>query len=451
MDQWAAVIMAAGRGSRMQSNVPKVLHTVCGKEMILYSIERLSDAGITSLIVVVSESNYEPIKNVVGDGVEYVIQSDAKGTGGAVQTVLSVMESGVEHVLVHGADMPLVSEQSLRSLILSHTNDDHQITLLTSEIINSTDLGRILRNDQGDILSIREASEIVDENDISSEVNLGTYCFTRGILEDSLGRLNVKENGELYLTELIEIGCAQNVRIGSVYASNTNESLGVNNRVQLSQVESVQRKILLERLMIRGVTIRDPETVYVDADVNVGKDSTILPNTMILGDTKIGTGCVVGPGSTIKDSVIGNDCRVNNSCIERSVVNENVEIGPYSHIREGCTIGSNAHIGNFVEMKETVFGEFSAAGHFSYLGDADISGSVNIGAGTVTCNFDGENKLKTVIGKGAFIGCDTMLIAPVEIGAQAATGAGSVVTRDIPTARLAFGVPARIVAEDKNN
>ncbi len=451
MDQWAAVIMAAGRGSRMQSNVPKVLHTVCGKEMILYSIERLSDAGITSLIVVVSESNYEPIKNVVGDGVEYVIQSDAKGTGGAVQTVLSVMESGVEHVLVHGADMPLVSEQSLRSLILSHTNDDHQITLLTSEIINSTDLGRILRNDQGDILSIREASEIVDANDISSEVNLGTYCFTRGILEDSLGRLNVKENGELYLTELIEIGCAQNVRIGSVYASNTNESLGVNNRVQLSQVESVQRKILLERLMIRGVTIRDPETVYVDADVNVGKDSTILPNTMILGDTKIGTGCVVGPGSTIKDSVIGNDCRVNNSCIERSVVNENVEIGPYSHIREGCTIGSNAHIGNFVEMKETVFGEFSAAGHFSYLGDADISARVNIGAGTVTCNFDGENKLKTVIGEGAFIGCDTMLIAPVEIGAQAATGAGSVVTRDIPTARLAFGVPARIVAEDKNN
>ena len=451
MDQWAAVIMAAGRGSRMQSNVPKVLHTVCGKEMILYSIERLSDAGITSLIVVVSESNYEPIKNVVGDGVEYVIQSDAKGTGGAVQTVLSVMESGVEHVLVHGADMPLVSEQSLRSLILSHTNDDHQITLLTSEIINSTDLGRILRNDQGDILSIREASEIVDANDISSEVNLGTYCFTRGILEDSLGRLNVKENGELYLTELIEIGCAQNVRIGSVYASNTNESLGVNNRVQLSQVESVQRKILLERLMIRGVTIRDPETVYVDADVNVGKDSTILPNTMILGDTKIGTGCVVGPGSTINDSVIGNDCRVNYSCIERSVVNENVEIGPYSHIREGCTIGSNAHIGNFVEMKETVFGEFSAAGHFSYLGDADISGSVNIGAGTVTCNFDGENKLKTVIGEGAFIGCDTMLIAPVEIGAQAATGAGAVVTSDIPTARLAFGVPARIVAEDKNN
>ena len=436
MDQWAAVIMAAGRGSRMQSNVPKVLHTVCGKEMILYSIERLSDAGITSLIVVVSESNYEPIKNVVGDGVEYVIQSDAKGTGGAVQTVLSVMESGVEHVLVHGADMPLVSEQSLRSLILSHTNDDHQITLLTSEIINSTDLGRILRNDQGDILSIREASEIVDANDISSEVNLGTYCFTRGILEDSLGRLNVKENGELYLTELIEIGCAQNVRIGSVYASSADESLGVNNKVQLSQVESVQRKILLERLMIGGVTIRDPETVYVDADVNVGKDSTILPNTMILGDTKIGTGCVVGPGSTIKDSVIGNDCRVNNSCIERSVVNENVEIGPYSHIREGCTIGSNAHIGNFVEMKETVFGEFSAAGHFSYLGDADISGSVNIGAGTVTCNFDGENKLKTVIGKGAFIGCDTMLIAPVEIGAQAATGAGSVVTRAVSYTHL---------------
>ena len=451
MDQWAAVIMAAGRGSRMQSNVPKVLHTVCGKEMILYSIERLSDAGITSLIVVVSESNYEPIKNVVGDGVEYVIQSDSKGTGGAVQTVLSVMESGVEHVLVHGADMPLVSEQSLRSLMLSHKNDDHQITLLTSEIINSTDLGRILRNDQGDILSIREASEIVDSDDISSEVNLGTYCFTRDLLDDSLSRLNVKENGELYLTDLIEIGCAQNVRIGSVYASSADESLGVNNRVQLSQVESVQRKILLERLMIRGVTIRDPETVYVDADVNVGKDSTILPNTMILGDTNIGTGCVVGPGCTINDSVIGNDCRVSNSCIERSVVNENVEIGPYSHIREGCTIGSNAHIGNFVEMKETVFGEFSAAGHFSYLGDADISGSVNIGAGTVTCNFDGENKLKTVIGKGAFIGCDTMLIAPVEIGAQAATGAGAVVTRDIPTARLAFGVPARIVAEDKNN
>lgn len=447
MDHWAAVIMAAGEGSRMQSNVPKVLHTVCGKEMILYSLDKLSDLGIDRVIVVVSELNYESIKNVVGASVEYVIQGDPKGTGGAVRAVLSSLEASIEHVLVHGADMPLISDLSLRSLVLSHTNNDEQITLLTSEIISSGDFGCVLRNDQGDILSILEASEIVDENDISREVNLGTYCFDRNFLQASLGQISVRQNGELYLTDLVQTGCIQNVCIGSVHAQDANETLGVNNRVQLSKVESVQRQIILERLMMSGVTIRDPETVYVDVDVNIGKDTTILPNTMILGGTKIGDGCVIGPGTTINGAVIDNDCSVTNSCIERSVVKQNVEIGPYSHIREGCTIGANAHIGNFVEMKETVFGEFSASGHFSYLGDADISAHVNIGAGTVTCNFDGKNKLKTVIGEGAFIGCDTMLIAPVEVGSKSATGAGSVVTRDIPTARLAFGVPAKIVSE----
>ena len=186
MDHWAAVIMAAGEGSRMQSNVPKVLHTVCGKEMILYSLDKLSDLGIDRVIVVVSELNYESIKNVVGASVEYVIQGDPKGTGGAVRAVLSSLEASIEHVLVHGADMPLISDISLRSLILSHTNNDEQITLLTSEIISSADLGCVLRNDQGDILSILEASEIVDENDISREVNLGTYCFNRNFLQPYL-------------------------------------------------------------------------------------------------------------------------------------------------------------------------------------------------------------------------------------------------------------------------
>ena len=451
MDQWAGVIMAAGMGSRMQSSIPKALHTVCGKEMILYSLEKFSGLGITRVIVVASDANYESIRSVVGDAVEYVIQRELKGTGGAVHAVLSVLDVGVQHVLVHGADMPLISDQSLESLIFSHTNDDQQITLLTSEIISSVDLGRVLRNDHGDIFGIHEASETIDETYSGKEVNLGTYCFDAGFLRDSLGQLSIRENGELYLTDLIETGRMQNARIGSVKANDINEALGVNNRLQLSRVESVQRQMILERLMMTGVTIRDPETVYIDAGVNIGQDTIILPNTMILGVTRIGTGCVIGPSTTIEDCVIDNDCRVVNSCIEGSVVKHNVEIGPYSHIREGCTIGPNAHIGNFVELKETTFGENSAAGHFSYLGDADISTQVNIGAGTVTCNFDGKNKSKTIIGEGAFIGCDTMLIAPVKLGAKSTTGAGSVVTKDIPTGRLVFGVPARIISVNKNN
>lgn len=444
MSQWTGILLAAGQGSRMKSRIPKVLHEICGKPMILYSVDKLSRLGLERLVVVASDTNVDAIKDLVGDIAEYIIQPEAIGTGDALKTAMTLIDESTQHILVHSADMPLISDDSLDLLVSSHTYYGYDMTLFSSVGVISKDFGRISRSQTGEILKIIESSEAYDSEEGSFEANLGTYCFGRYFLQDALKDLTVRDNGEFYLTDLVEIGALIQSNIGSVNVKSMIECLGVNNRVQLANVESEQRKVILERLMLEGVTIKNPETVYIDANVVIGRDTIILPNTMILGDTKIGELCVIGPGTVITDASIDDNCSVRTSQIENSVIRHNVAIGPYSHIRGGCEIGSRSHIGNFVEMKETKFGPQSASGHFSYLGDADVAANVNIGAGTITCNYDGINKLQTTIGEGAFIGCDTMLVAPVEVGKDASTGAGSVVTSNVPDGRRVFGVPARI-------
>jgi bifunctional UDP-N-acetylglucosamine pyrophosphorylase/glucosamine-1-phosphate N-acetyltransferase len=447
MDQWAGIVLAAGQGVRMKSRTPKVLHRICGKEMLRYPVDLLRQMGISRIVVVVSPGNASAIHDLLGNSVEYITQPQVLGTGDAVSRAVESLNGQVEHILVQNADVPLVRSDSIQRLVNCHTSESRQMTLLTVGGVRTHDLGRVLRDGKGRVLDIVEAADWDGPLDAPAEVNVGVYCFDASWVKENLQRIKPSAKGEKYLTSLVAAGSAHGGSIQGVAADDASEMLGVNNRVQLAQVEAIQRQRILERWMMEGVTIQDPASVYIDAEVAVGQDTVILPNTMLLGQTHIGEECRIGPSSVVQDSSVGNRCRVTASVLEEATIEHDVDIGPFSHLRPGAYLETSVHIGNYVEVKNSRLAAGSVSGHFSYLGDATIGPRVNIGAGTITCNYDGKDKLPTVIEQGAFIGCDTMLVAPVTIGAEAVTGAGSVVTKDVPKGRLAVGVPARILAK----
>ena len=445
MEKWAGVVLAAGQGVRMKSRVTKVLHPVCGKEMIRYPVDLLRQSGIKLVIVVVSPQNAGAINQVLGDEVEYVTQPAVLGTADALSRALETVGGRAAHVLMQGGDAPLVRLESLQRLMDCHAAHGHQMTILTGTDVITQDLGRVVRDEAGRVTAIVEAADWTGETGLPTEVNSGVYCFDAPWASEQLMSIEASDQGEKYLTALAAAG--DGASIEGVIAGDPTEMLGVNNRVQLSQVEAILRQRIRDHWMLAGVTLADPASVYIDADVQIGQDTVILPNTMLLGQSCIGEGCEIGPNSVIKDSNVGDQCRVTASVLESSTVENKVDMGPFSHLRPGAHLETGVHIGNFVEVKNSRLGVGAAAGHFTYLGDARIGANVNIGAGTITCNYDGKEKHVTVVEDGAFIGCDTMLIAPVTIGANAATGAGSVVTKDVPRGKLAVGIPARIIAK----
>ena len=445
MEQWAGIVLAAGQGVRMKSRLPKVLHRICGKELIRYPVDLLHQLGIRRIVVVASPTNGPAIQALLGDQVEYVTQPAVLGTGDAVNRAADHLQGQAEHILVQNADVPLVRLESVQRLMESHLAGSHHMTMLTVAGVETHDLGRVLRDQQGQVSDIVEAADWTQDKELPAEVNVGVYCFNASWLRDNLAHLEASPKGEKYLTSLAAMGSAGKARIQGVVASDPAEMLGVNNRIQLAQVEAIQRQRVLRKWMLAGVTLQDPASVYIDADVTIGQDTLILPNTMLLGQTHIGEECEIGPSSVIRDSTIGDRCRVTASMLEESIMEHNVDIGPFSHLRPGTYLETGVHIGNFVEVKNSRLATGAVSGHFSYLGDATIGSGVNIGAGAITCNYDGKDKLPTVIEAGAFIGCDTMLVAPVTVGAEAVTGAGAVVTKDVPKGRLAVGVPARMI------
>jgi bifunctional UDP-N-acetylglucosamine pyrophosphorylase/glucosamine-1-phosphate N-acetyltransferase len=413
--------------------------------MIRYPIDLLRQMGISRIVVVVSPSNAPALQELLGASVEYVTQPQVLGTGDAVSRAVACLEGQAEHILAQNADVPLVRLESVQRLVKCHTSESRMMTLLTVAGVQTRDLGRVLRDGKGQVMDIVEAADWKGPLDEPAEVNVGVYCFDASWVSENLERIEPSPKGEKYLTSLVAMGSAHGDSIQGITAEDASEMLGVNNRVQLAQVEAIQRQRILEHWMMEGVTIQDPASVYIGADVTVGQDTVILPNTMLLGQTHIGQECQVGPSSVVRDTSVGDRCRVISSVLEESVMEHDVDIGPFSHLRPGAYLESGVHLGNYVEVKNSRLASGATSGHFSYLGDATIGPRVNIGAGTITCNYDGKDKLPTVIEQGAFIGCDTMLVAPVTIGAEAVTGAGSVVTRDVPRGRLAVGVPARIL------
>ena len=446
MEGWAGIVLAAGNGARMKSRIPKALHPICGKPMLSYPLDLLRSLGVGRIIVVVSPSNRTAIEGLLGDSVDYALQPEPLGTADAVNCALPLLGDACSQVLVQNGDTPLVQPDSIKLLTNRHQEQGNQMTMLTAEGLYAQDMGRVMRDDQGQIAEIVEAKDFTGCAEAPAEVNAGTYCFQLTWLRRNLAELPPSPSGEKYLTALAGLGNTGAV-IDGVSALDPSDAFGVNNRVQLAIAESVQRERIRERWMLAGVTIPDPGSVFIDAGVVIGQDTTILPNTMVQGKTVIGEDCQIGPNSIIQDSNIGDRCRVTASVVEESQVAADVQIGPFSHLRPGASLGEGVYIGNYVEVKNSRLAPGAVSGHFSYLGDAVIGARVNIGAGTITCNYDGVDKHTTTIGDDAFIGSDTMLVAPVTVGDGAATGAGAVVTKDIPKGRLAVGVPARIIPE----
>ncbi|PKB71167.1 MAG: UDP-N-acetylglucosamine diphosphorylase/glucosamine-1-phosphate N-acetyltransferase [SAR202 cluster bacterium Io17-Chloro-G6] len=448
MDNLAGIIMAAGDGIRMKSRIPKVLHRLCGKELVRYPVELMGRLGVEHVVVVVSSANQEAVKELLGDSVEYAVQASKTGTAAAVETAASLLQSEVRQVLVMGGDSPLVTEKSVRRLVDGHVEGGRQMSILSAIVQDGRGLGRIRRDHgyQRNVLGIIEDSEDTGRDGQPVEVNSGVYCFQADWLWKNLENVDSGSGRERYLTDLAAIAADRGDLAAAQLSDDPSEVLGINNRVELANLEDIQRRRIREQWMLDGVTISDPSSVMIDADVVIGQDTMVLPNTMLLGRTVIGSGCEVGPNSVVKDSTIGNDCRVTSSALEEAVMETGVDIGPFSHLRPGAYLESGVHIGNFVEVKESRFAAGAVMGHFGYVGDASIGANVNVGAGMVTCNYDGKEKHRTVIEKDAFIGCDTMLVAPVTVGAAAVTGAGAVITKDVPPARLAVGVPAKIIA-----
>ena len=442
MSRLGVVILAAGQGTRMKSRVPKVLHTIAGRPMVLYVLDAVS-GWVDSKPVLVVGHGAQAVQQAVGDAATYVVQEQQLGTGHAVLQARQASQGSADTVLVLYADMPLLSPATLRSLVEMHQAHGGPITMLTCIHDDAMGFGRIQRNAQGRVVGIVEEAQATPEQLAIKELNPGVYCFSAVWLWDHLPRLPLSPKGEYYLTDLIHMAVAEGGSVDAITVRDPLETLGVNDRVHLARVEAVIRQRIREQWMRAGVTITDPASTYIDAAVTIGQDTVIYPNTHLQGNTRIGSDCQVGPNTMIRDSSVGDRCRLLAAVIEEAVIENEVSIGPFAHLRQGAHLANGVHMGNFGEVKSSHLGPGVKMGHFSYLGDATIGPDVNIGAGTITCNFDGVQKQKTVIEEGAFIGSDTMLVAPVKVGARSKTGAGSVVTHDVPPDTTVMGVPAR--------
>ena len=448
MPDFKAIILAAGPGTRMKSSLPKVLHKLSGKPMLALVMDSIIKAGVDDIIAVVP-SCHKPLKETFEGKIAIAVQKHPKGSGHALLQCRQ-KASNIENILVINGDMPLIEAKTLSDLMKQHKSSKADLTLLTGKVTDPRDFGRIVRNDEGQVINVVEESEADAAQLHINEVNAGVYCFKTSWLWAALESLKPSKSGEFFLTDLISFAESINLTIESIN-TDYQEIMGVNNKSDLAKAEMILRTATCESLMETGVRIIDPDTTYIDLEVLVGPDTVIFPNTHIRGSTTISSNCEIGPNCEITNSSIGSSCMIRSSTIESTTIHDNVSIGPYSHIREGSVLNEDVSIGNYVEIKNSTLGQGTKSGHHCYLGDSDIGSNVNIGAGTITCNYDGKQKHRTTIRDNAFIGSDTKLVAPVTIGKQSITGAGSIVTKDIPDFAKGVGSPARILKEGRSS
>jgi bifunctional UDP-N-acetylglucosamine pyrophosphorylase/glucosamine-1-phosphate N-acetyltransferase len=463
MNIYATVVLAAGNGTRMRSALPKVLHPLVGVPLLAHVLKAVEAIPSTSSFapiaptttthrpIVVLGQDMQQVEDTFGNRCSYAIQHEQLGTGHAVlaaKNTVDTLHPLPQTVLVCYGDTPLVSSEALARVLVEHLTQKATVTFLTAVTEQPSDYGRIVRNIDGQVCEIVEMKRATEEQKRIKEINSGVYCVDRAWLWSTLQSLPRNAAGEYYLTDLIGIAHSEGRTIASVSGS-VDETVGINNRVQLAAAEQLLRRRVLERHMYAGVTIIDPAATYIDENVIIGIDTIILPGSMITGKTRIGSECRIGPGTTIDQSIIGDRCVVRNSALEEATLEDDVSIGPFSHCRPGAHLARGVRMGNFGEVKNSYVGAETDMHHFSYLGDAIVGEHVNIGAGVVTVNYDGVRKHRTTIGEGAFVGCDSMLIAPVTVGEHAITGAGSVVNKDVPPEALVVGVPARVIRKIK--
>ncbi len=440
-----AILLAAGQGTRMKSNLPKVLHPVAGKPLIWHALEAIRKSTTEKPVVVLGHGADEVTK-YLGDSAQVVLQEPQLGTGHAAMQAESTLKGKTDLVVVCYGDMPLLQGETLQELVETQKKNKGPISMLTVHAEDPRGFGRIIRKEDGTVDAIVEEVVATAEQLKVKELNVGGYCFDANWLWNALHRIpqNPKK-GEYYLTDTIELASKDNLPVQATVMEDEEETIGINTRIHLADAEAAMRRRINQQHMLNGVTMTDPASTYIEAGVIIGRDTVIMPNTYIHGKTEIGEDNVIGPNTIIRDSKIGNHCKVLASVVEGALLDDDVDMGPFARLRKGAHLGNHVHMGNFGEVKDSHLHEGVKMGHFSYIGNAQIGANTNIGAGTITCNYDGEKKHPTEIGEDVFIGSDTMLVAPLKIGAGARTGAGAVVTKNVAEDTLVVGMPARAI------
>lgn len=435
-----AVVLAAGKGTRMKSRRPKVLHELCGRSMLAHVLQTLRESGIERIRVVVNPDLREHIEAL---GMQPVLQEPQLGTGHAVRLALDAPPAIDGPVLIISADMPLIPEALIDAVITSRDKSDAAVAMVTARVPLPSFFGRIVRSG-GQVVRVIEQKDATPEQLQNDEVNAGIYCFEQIALREALAKLQPNNvQAELYLTDCIAAISDAKGRVVTFEAGDYRDVTGINNRIELANARAIMQHRILEQHMLAGVTVVDPSSTYIDADVSVEPDAVIHPQTHLHGRTSVGRGSIIGPNTVIVNTSVGEGAQIVQSAVKDSIVGADVTIGPFAHLRGSTILEQGVHIGNFVELKNTRMGKGVKAGHLSYLGDSEVGDGANIGAGTITCNYDGKRKHKTKIGKSAFIGSNSSLVAPVEIGDGSLTGAGSVVLHDVPAGERVAGNPAK--------
>ena len=435
---FTSVILAAGMGTRMKSKMPKVLHKVCGKPLSKWVIDASEAAGADKVCAVVGHKA-ETVKEVLGDVCEFALQAEHKGTGHAVMQAIDVIKNSTGEVVILNGDTPLITAETINKAIEYHKNNGNQATVITAILDDATGYGRIVRDNDGSVLKIVEQKDASEEEKKINEVNSGMYVFDAQSLVYALDKITPNNaQGEYYLTDTLEILLSAGKKIGGYAISDNDEIRGINDRVQLNEAEKIMQKRINEYHMRNGVTMRNPESVYIEDGVEIGNDTEICQNVTIKSGTKIGSDCVIGSGSMLDRAVIHDGVDVLSSVILESEVDEGTHVGPFAYIRPNCHVGKEVKVGDFVELKNSNIDDGTKISHLTYIGDSDVGKRVNFGCGTVTCNYDGKKKYRTTIGDDCFVGCNTNFVSPINVGDGVYIAAGSTITEDIPENSLSI-------------
>ncbi len=447
MTEFSALILAAGEGKRMKSEKSKVVHKVCGKEMVNRVLDSALFAGAVKAQIVVGHCA-DMVKAVTEDRASFAYQNEQKGTGHAVMQARAFIEES-ENVCVLTGDTPLISAQTLKDAMKAHIDADNDVTVLTAVFDNPAGYGRIIRNEEGAVEKIVEHKDASESELKVCEINSGMYFFKAKALLDALDSITDNNaQGEYYLTDALGIICNKNGKAGAYTVHNPDEIMGVNDRVQLAKAEKIMRTGINEKFMLSGVTIIDPDNTYICDDAVIGTDTVIYPGTVIEGKTVIGKNVYIGPNCKLVNAIIGDETDVNISTVTDSAIGKRTHVGPYAYIRPGCVVGDECKVGDFVELKKAVIGNGTKLSHLTYVGDAEVGEKVNFGCGTVVVNYDGKNKHKTVIKDNAFIGCNSNLVSPVTVNEGAYIAAGSTITDEVPKESLAIARARQVIKEN---
>lgn len=451
---FTSIILAAGMGTRMKSKMPKIIHSICGKPLTKWVIDASKNAGADAVLAVTGHKS-EMVRETLGDVCEYALQAEQKGTGHAVMQAADFIKAHEGTVAVLCGDTPLVRAETIKSAAEYHASEGNAVTVITAVLPDATGYGRIVRAADGGVLKIVEHKDATEEERKINEVNSGMYIFDSKLLLSALSRITPNNaQGEYYLTDTLEILLGDGHKIGAYTVSDSDEIRGINDRVQLSQAEELMRKRINEMHMRNGVTIRIPESVYIEADVEIGADTVIEPSVTLKSGTVIGADCKIGQGSMLDKALIHDNVDVLSSVIINSEIGSGTTVGPFAYVRPNCRVGKDVKVGDFVELKNSTIDNGTKISHLTYIGDSDVGKNVNFGCGTVTCNYDGKNKYRTVIGDNCFVGCNTNFVSPINVGNGAYIAAGSTITEDIPESAMSIARARQVNKEnwkDKRN